>query len=53
MLSGSRVHVVTEPAQRAHIPANTDFTVSESSGSQLLLSLLRDSGKPRGSETAA
>jgi len=38
---------LTEPAQRAHIPANTDFTVSESSGPELILSLLRDSGKPR------
>jgi hypothetical protein len=48
-----RIIFVTEPAQKADIPANTDYTVPESSGPELILSLLRDSGKPRGSETAA
>src|SRR5438874_7835606 len=42
-----RIIFVTEPAQKTDIPANTDYTVPESSGPELILSLLRDFGKPR------
>jgi hypothetical protein len=48
-----RIIFVTEPAHKVDIPADADFAVPESSGPELILRLLKESGRFRSSQTAA